>query len=211
MTITLDSVTKEFNRKPIFRDVSFHVEAGEVFGITGRNGSGKSTLLKIVAGLLTPTRGTVRYANQNGPVESEHLYRSIGFVAPYLNLYDEFSAVENIRLFASVRGIPCSVSDACALLERVGLPTDRLDPIRAFSSGMKQRMKLVFAILHRPPVLLLDEPISNLDRDGVETVYAIIREQRVHGAVVIATNDQSDIDQCDRVYALQAPAPPRGA
>jgi heme exporter protein A len=145
----------------------------------------------------------VRYSNANGTVESEHLYRSIGFVAPYLNLYDEFSAVENIRLFASVRGLSCTVSEASALLERVGLPTDRNDPIRAFSSGMKQRMKLVFAILHKPPVLLLDEPISNLDSDGVETVYAIIREQRRHGTVVVATNDQSDIDQCDRAYALQ--------
>lgn len=203
MTITIDSVSKEFNRKPIFRDVSFEVNTGEVLAITGRNGSGKSTLLKIVAGLLTPTRGAVRYSNANGTVESEHLYKSIGFVAPYLNLYDEFSAVENIRLFASVRGLSCTVSEAAALLERVGLPTDRNDPIRAFSSGMKQRMKLVFAILHRPPVLLLDEPISNLDSDGVETVYAIIREQRRHGTVVVATNDQSDIDQCDRAYALQ--------
>ena len=191
----------------MFQDVSFDVMPGEVFGITGRNGSGKSTLLKIVAGLLTATRGNVQYAGKSGPIPAEHWYRSIGFIAPYLNLYDEFSAVENIRLFASVRGLACTHAEACALLERVGLPTDRTDAIRAFSSGMKQRMKLVFAILHRPPVLLLDEPISNLDSEGVAVVHTIIRDQRRLGSVVIATNDQSDIDQCDRVYALNVAVP----
>jgi heme exporter protein A len=202
MTVKVASVAKHFNRRPVFADISFEVRTGDVFGIVGRNGSGKSTLLKIVAGVLTPSRGSVAYERDGAAIPPEHLFRSIGFVAPYLMLFDEFSAAENIRLFAGVRGIPYSTSETASLLERVGLPTDRDDPVRAFSSGMKQRVKLAFAILHRPPVLLFDEPISNLDNDGVETVYAIIREQRERGCVIIATNDQSDIAQCDRVQAV---------
>ena len=206
ITVKVASVAKHFNRRPVFADVSFEVRAGEVFGIVGRNGSGKSTLLKIIAGVLTPSRGSVAYELDGVAVPPELLFRSIGFVAPYLMLFDEFSATENIRLFAGVRGIPCPDSAASALLERVGLPTDREDPVRAFSSGMKQRLKLAFAILHRPPVLLFDEPISNLDSDGVATVHAIIREQRERGCVIIATNDQSDIAQCDRVQAVSSGA-----
>ena len=201
--INLTNISKQFNRRNIFRDVSFDVQPGEVFGITGRNGSGKSTLLKIVAGLLSPSTGTVRYSRDAAAIESESLYRHIGFAAPYLALFDEFSAEENIDIFARIRSIPIDRARILSLLDRVGLPTDRTDPIRAFSSGMKQRMKLIFAILHEPAVLLLDEPVSNLDTEGMHIVYSIIAEFKQSGTVIVATNDASDIQQCDRTYHIQ--------
>lgn len=204
MRVQAETISKKFNRRAVFRDVSFTVEPGEVFGITGRNGSGKSTLLRIVGGLLTPSGGTMRYSLGADTIAPEALHRSIGYVAPYLTLYEEFSAEENIALYARIRGLPFTHGETQALLERVGLPVDRRDPIRAFSSGMKQRMRLVFAILHRPPLLLLDEPISNLDTDGMRIVYDIVAEFRRHGAVIIATNDAEDIAQCDRSISVEA-------
>ena len=206
MQVTAEGVSKKFNRRSIFREVSFTVETGEVFGITGRNGSGKSTLLRIIGGLMTPSAGTLTYRADGGEVDPEYLHRQIGYVAPYLTLYEEFNAEENIALYARIRGIPFDRGRILALLERVGLPTDRKDPIRSFSSGMKQRMKLIFGILHQPPLLLLDEPISNLDSSGMEIVYEIVREFRTRGTVIIATNDASDIAQCDRTLQVEGRA-----
>lgn len=204
MRVHAEHISKRFNRRAVFKDISFTVETGEVFGITGRNGSGKSTLLRIVGGLLTPSGGSLRYTMDAGDVPPERLHTHIGYVAPYLTLYEEFSAEENIALYARIRGLKHGRREAQALLERVGLPVDRRDPIRAFSSGMKQRMRLVFAVLHRPPLLLLDEPISNLDAEGVRTVYEIVAEFRAQGTVIIATNDAEDIAQCDRTISVEA-------
>jgi heme exporter protein A len=204
MRIFVEKVSRQFNRRTIIKDVSFEVQKGEVFGLTGKNGSGKSTLLKIIAGTLSPSKGAVQYSRNGNLVRSDRIFEQIGFVAPYLALYDEFSAVENIRLYCSVRGVRFSPDVADTLLRKVGLPVDRKDPIRSYSSGMKQRMKMIFAILHRPPVLLLDEPISNLDADGIEMVYSIVREWKEEGVVIIATNDASDIALCDRTYLLKS-------
>lgn len=204
MKVQAEQISKRFNRRAVFKDISFTVDTGEVFGITGRNGSGKSTLLRIIGGLLTPSGGTLRYSHEGTAVPPERLHRQLGYVAPYLTLYEEFSAEENIALYARIRGLSHSHSEALALLERVGLPVDRRDPIRDFSSGMKQRMRLVFAVLHRPPLLLLDEPISNLDAAGVQTVYELVAEFRTQGTVIIATNDAEDIAQCDRTISVEA-------
>ena len=204
MRVSVNAVTKRFNRNAVFADLSFDVEPGQVFGIVGRNGSGKSTLLRILGGLLSPSSGGVGYAMNGAAVDHERLYRHIGYAAPYLVLYEEFNAVENIQLYARIRGTAMPARDAAALLERVGLPTDRKDPIRAFSSGMKQRMKLLFAIMHRPALLLLDEPISNLDADGRRVVYDIVQEFRRSGTVIIATNDDEDIARCDATISVEA-------
>lgn len=204
MRVVAGHVSKKFNRRSVFRDISFTVEKGEVFGITGRNGSGKSTLLRIIGGLLTPSGGAMHYVHDGHPVAPERLYQYIGYVAPYLTLYEEFSAGENIALYARLRGLRHDTHDAHRLLERVGLPTDRNDAIRSYSSGMKQRMRLVFAILHEPPLLLLDEPVSNLDSEGVDIVYSLLGEFRTRGTVILATNDASDIAQCDRCISVEA-------
>lgn len=204
MRVVAEHIRKKFNRRPVFKDISFIIEPGEVFGITGRNGSGKSTLLRIVGGLLSPSGGSLRFSHGGRDVLPENLYRHIGYVAPYLTLYEEFSAEENIALYARIRGLKYSARDAQTLLERVDLPVDRKDPIRAYSSGMKQRMRLVFAILHQPPLLLLDEPVSNLDAQGISMVYGLVAEFRSRGTVIIATNDAEDIAQCDRSISVEA-------
>ena len=100
--------------------------------------------------------------------------------------------------------MPLGTRDCAALLVGVGLPLDRRDPIRSYSSGMQQRMKLLFAVMHRPPLLLLDEPTSNLDSDGIAAVYRLVEEGRKRGAVIIATNDAVDIRRCDATISVEA-------
>ncbi len=201
-SLTVQNIRKQFNRRIIFDNVSFEVTRGEVFGITGRNGSGKSTLLKIIAGLLAPTKGTVTLTRDSNQILPEVTYQSVGYHAPYLQLFEEFSAVENIQFFARIRDIKLDRADIESMLKKVGLPTDRKDAIRGYSSGMKQRMRLIFAILHSPEFLFLDEPTTNLDADGISIVYSIVEEHRNRGCVVIATNDQSDIERCNRFFNL---------
>ena len=120
-----------------------------------------------------------------------------GLVSPYLQLFDEFSAVENLSIAMGIRGLPFDPAAADGLLERVAIYPRRHDPVRTYSSGMKQRAKYAFALIHTPPVLVLDEPMSNLDGDGTAVVRAVMAEQRRRGILVVATNDMSDIETYD--------------
>jgi len=192
-----EGLRKEYDRRTVFRDVSFSASEGETLLITGRNGSGKSTLVKIICGVLTPAGGTLSLTSgpQAIPPDRRGL---IGLVSPYLQMFDEFSALENLAIAMGIRGLPFDPAGADALLERVAIHPRRHDPVRTYSSGMKQRVKYAFALIHRPPVLVLDEPMSNLDADGAAIVRTVMEEQRRDGILVVATNDLSDIDTYER-------------
>lgn len=201
-SVTLTNIEKQFNRRIIFRDVSFRAIEGQVFAITGKNGSGKSTLLKIMAGVLAPTKGKVAWQANGSEVLADRAYQAIGYCAPYVQMFEEFSAVENIQFFARVRNQKISVNEIHSLLTRIGLPLDRKDPMKSFSSGMKQRMKLIFAIMNKPSILFLDEPTTNLDEEGIAAVRSIMKECREDTCVVVATNHRSDLELCDEVLDL---------
>ncbi len=196
-------LTKVFNRRIIFENISFALEAARTMLISGRNGSGKSTLVKLLAGLLTPTRGTVSIDGTGARNEFDRL-AAIGMVSPYLQMYDEFSAAENLRFAMAIRGMPFDRDYADDLLKRVALLQRKDDPVRTYSSGMKQRVKYAFALIHRPPVLILDEPMSNLDADGITVVRAIMAEHRNGGILIVATNDLSDVEGYDEHVDLNA-------
>lgn len=196
-------VRKAFNRRMIFQDVSFSITHHQTLLITGRNGSGKSTLVKILSGVLTPTEGTVTLHHASGQF-TEDRSRHIGFVAPYLQLYDEFTAAENLNLTMAIRGLNVQESDIDAHLEMLGILHRKNDPVRTYSSGMKQRVKYAFALLHKPAVLILDEPTSNLDSAGIAVVRTIMQRQREAGILVVATNDLSDVDHYDQRVDLDA-------
>ncbi|MCX6143261.1 MAG: ABC transporter ATP-binding protein [Ignavibacteriales bacterium] len=197
LRMTATGVTKEFNRRTIFRDVSISLSQGESLAITGRNGSGKSTLVKVVAGLLSATRGKVEYAVDGKPLEIENLRYHIGLVSPYLQLYDEFSGSENLELLSKIRSdVGIDSGRIQQVLETVGLWERRSDYVRTYSSGMKQRLKYAFAVLHRPSLLILDEPTSNLDHDGIAMVKKVVDEQKKQGVLIVATNDADEAGWC---------------
>ena len=203
LRIEAEGLRQTFNRKRIFTDVSFAVDARSALMIAGRNGSGKSTLVKIICGVLTPSGGTVK-VSADDPGDQFAVRARIGLVAPYLEVYEEFSAMENLHLSMTLRGSRPDDTRARALLERMALDPQRVDPVRGFSSGMKQRLKYAMALIHRPPVLILDEPMSNLDADGITIVRQIMQEQRAEGILVVATNDRTDLAQPEREVDLNA-------
>jgi heme exporter protein A len=187
---------KVFNRRIIFENVFFALEGARTMLISGRNGSGKSTLVKIVAGLLAPTKGTVSIDGTGARNEFDRR-AAIGMVSPYLQMYDEFSAAENLQFAMAIRGMRFDREFAHDLLKRVAIFQRKDDPVRTYSSGMKQRVKYAFALIHRPPVLILDEPMSNLDAEGISIVRTIMAEHRNGGILIVATNDLSDVEGYD--------------
>lgn len=202
-SIEARNLKKVFNRRVIFQNISFSVLRHQTLLITGRNGSGKSTLIKILSTVLTPTAGTVSITTERTDRRHSPVI-DIGLVSPYLMMYDEFSAWENVMFGLSIRGMDSNAARVDELLEKVSLFSRRHDPVRTYSSGMKQRVKYAFALVHRPAVLLLDEPMANLDADGISMVHQVIDEQCQEGIVVVATNDMSDVKNSDVHVDLNA-------
>lgn len=203
ISLSVSSVSKSFSGKPVLHTVSFEAEALDVIGIAGRNGSGKSTLVKIVCGLLSPNSGSVTFAIEGKNVDPDTYYRHIGFVAPYLALYDEFSPRELLRITAKLRNIPWNDHDTKALIERCGLSRHIDETIHGFSSGMMQRMRLATALQHEPALLALDEPTTNLDEHGVAIVRDIVEKHKQQGIVLLATNNAAELEWCTKVINVE--------
>ncbi|MDY6989413.1 MAG: heme ABC exporter ATP-binding protein CcmA [Thermodesulfobacteriota bacterium] len=200
--LKLSNIEKYYSTALLFRDISFELRSGEVLAIAGWNGSGKSTLLRIIAGLVRPSTGQVDMFFENEPIPKESRRRFLGMVAPAMALYEELTALENMEFFCKVRGLAYHRRTCLDTMDRVGL-SEHADKIcRNYSSGMKQRLKLVQALLHAPPLLLLDEPGCNLDSKGMKIVEDITRQQRQMGMTVIASNEKREVDYADRVINL---------
>jgi heme exporter protein A len=201
-SLKLSNICKHYTQTLLFEDISFELHPGEIMAITGWNGSGKSTLLRIIAGLVRPSLGQVEMFFKGESIPKESRRRFLGMVAPALSLYDELTALENLEFFCKVRGITCDHKSCLDLMERVGLTENAHKLCRNYSSGMKQRLKLAQALLHNPPLLLLDEPGCNLDSKGMEVVEEVISKQRQLGMTVIASNEKREVDYGDRILNL---------
>ena len=208
-SIVLDKITHHFGARCVFRDVCSTVRAGELLVVSGANGSGKSTLLRIIAGLLSPSSGGVEIRVNGSLLEREDSRRSIGYVAPDLVLYRELTGAENLQFFAELHGVPMDRATTIELLTRVGLRGRGRDLVGTYSSGMRQRLKYAFALLHDPPILLLDEPTANLDVDGIAIVESIVEAQRDRqggGLIIVATNEPRELEWSSKRVHLEAGA-----
>lgn len=204
VSITVSGITKSFNHRNIFRNISFLLSSSSSLAITGKNGAGKSTLSKIMAGLMSTTQGSVAYTLNNKTIDIEAFKHYIGFVSPYLNFYGEFTALENLQILSRIRATAWeSESRMKEVLSLAGLWERRDDFIDTFSSGMKQRLKYAFALLHNPEVLILDEPTSNMDDEGIEFVEHIVKLQKRQGVLIIATNKKNEAGLCDQEIHLE--------
>jgi len=183
------NITQKFNQRTIFKDVSFSVESGHSLVITGPNGSGKTTLVRIICQLVRPISGTVDFVREGKNLETNEIYPFIGLVGPYLQLYNNLTALENYHFFARIRGLPVDVPQFRTLMHRLGLKGRELDELHTYSSGMLQRVTLI----HQPHILILDEPTSNLDSEGVDIVYQIMEEQKKDKILILATNEPEEI------------------
>lgn len=202
-SLELSSVKKYFGRRLIFNNLTLKLDKPGVYGVSGPNGSGKSTLVKIIAGIIGASEGKLIHQINGKEIIPEKLHDYIGFVAPYLVLYEEFSAWENLEHVAKIRGINLDEQRVKYLLEKFLILKRKDDLVKTYSSGMKQRLKFIFALTHSPLLLILDEPTSNLDDEGKNSVYGIIKEEGLKNIVVVASNENQDLSLCSEIIDLK--------
>lgn len=203
VSLYVKDLSKKFGLNSVWHNLSFQHEQG-VLGIAGPNGSGKSTLLQCIAGLLRPSSGTIAWKDGREVLKIEALKDILGYAAPYISLYRELSAIENIRFLSNLRKIPTDHSAIKELLGRVELSTVAEKPYGTLSTGQQQRARLAAALFSEPKILLLDEPGTNLDEQGRALIGNIVNqaknEQRL---VILASNREEELALCDRVFSVQ--------
>jgi heme exporter protein A len=189
--LVFDNIDKRFGGLFALRRVSLEIAPGECVALAGRNGSGKTTLLRIAARLVRPTAGKLSFPGASAEASA---FARAGYVAHATMVYDELSAEENLVLFAKLQGVPAPAARAAELLREVGLYDRRASLVRTFSRGMRQRIAIARALVHRPSVLLFDEPATGLDPLGISWLAKTLGEVHRSGCtVVMSLHGESEI------------------
>jgi len=204
MKILLTKVGKRYNRDWIFRHLDYEFSPGTSYAITGPNGSGKSTLLQVIAGAVVHTEGALRYhpeTQQDGSFDAANAYQFLSIAAPYLELIEEMTLLEFLQFHAHFKPFlnQLPISEIASM---VGLKSALNKQIRYFSSGMKQRTKLAQAIFSDTPVVLLDEPCTNLDEEGIELYHRLIAEYGRKRLFIVSSNDKQEYDFCEKRLSI---------
>lgn len=194
MQIILENLGRRFNREWIFRDINYVFSKGQQYAILGPNGSGKSTLLSVLLGNLTPSEGKLTYRDEK-EILPENIFSAISLAAPYLDLIEEFTLQETIDFHFKFKNYQRNF-DAAAVLDLLALNKAEDKPLKYFSSGMKQRTKLALAFCTDTPILVLDEPTSNLDTQGTDWYLSLIETFTKDRLVLVGSNQSYEYDFC---------------
>lgn len=198
MQITLTNTGKRYNREWIFRHVDFTFEEAKTYAITGSNGSGKSTLLQVLAGAIQHSEGIIEYKNGK-MIEPAEAYKYFSIATPYLELVEEMTATELLEFHNSFKPLFLPINK---ILEEVTLQKAAHKQIRYFSSGMKQRLKLAQAFFSDSKVLLLDEPTTNLDAEGIMLYQHLIANYTNNRTIIVSSNDKQEYSFCEQIIAI---------
>ena len=203
IVISASNLTKIFWGKEVIRNCTFSVERGSIYGFLGRNGAGKTTVLKLLLGLLKPSAGTAGVLGLDSVRDNETILRRTGSLIETPIFYEHLSAADNLRLHLAYMGI--EDTDVEPMLCRVGLPGTGSQPVSTFSLGMRQRLAIARAIIHRPEVLILDEPVNGLDPVGMKAMRILFRRlvQEEGMTILMSSHLLSEIEQiADRVGVI---------
>jgi heme ABC exporter ATP-binding subunit CcmA len=202
--LELNNVQKSFGLKPVLRGVDLTLNAGERMALLGANGAGKTTLLRILAGLIRPGGGRVTIGGLDLREQAREVQRRVGFVAHQPYLYDDLTALENLLFFARMYALEQPRQRAEALLQRVGLGKRSRERAGSLSRGQLQRLALARALLHTPDLLLLDEPETGLDQEGLALLAELLHEHQARGGTLLFTTHdlESAPGRCDHVALL---------
>lgn len=195
--ISLIDAGKRFNKDWIFQSLNVEFEQGQHYALIGNNGSGKSTLLQILSGYTTLSKGTIEWNN----ADSQTAYDQISIAAPYLELVEELTTIEHFKFHATFKSLVDTLSIQ-EMIQLIGLENATHKQIRYFSSGMKQRLKLALAIFSTSPILLLDEPCSNLDKEGYALYKELIQKYAMHKLIIVGSNDPEEYAFCTQQINL---------
>jgi len=197
MKIELKGVAKRFRLEWILRKVDLELHSGRSYAISGPNGSGKSTLLKILAGHLTPSRGTVTFwENDQAQMPRDQLYRHLCYAAPYVELIEEYTLREALNFHQGFKPFLDQMSSS-DIIELLDFQKSTNKNVRDFSSGMRQRLKLVLALCSEADFIILDEPTTNLDSQGVDWYRQLIDQYKRDRLLIVASNVDVDFDFCE--------------
>lgn len=202
MKIKLSEVGKRFNREWIFRNLNLEFTTGRNYAITGPNGSGKSTLLQIIAGATTLSEGEVQYFFLNRQLPVEKIFTHISLAAPYMELVEEMTLIEFLNFHSRLKPwLPGMITTQ--IISFLNLEGAAHKQIRYFSSGMKQRVKLAQAVFSNVPLVLLDEPSTNLDAEGIILYKNLIKNFCADRLVIVSSNDPDEYDFCEIAIDLK--------
>ncbi len=195
MQINLSNLGKRYNYEWIFRNLNYTLETGSSYAILGHNGSGKSTLLTVISGHNLHSEGTITYTSGDKTIPSEEIYRQLSITAPYLELVEEFTLLEMLDFHNRFRPLRQGLTSQ-QLIDRMGLQKARNKFVKDFSSGMKQRLKLALAIYSDTSLLLLDEPTTNLDQEGVNWYQEHVDQNKADRLIIVGSNILHEYSFC---------------
>lgn len=200
MKIILEHIAKRFQDDWIFKNVHYEFQSGLKYAITGSNGSGKSTLLKIISGSLTPSEGKLEYFNQKQIISLDNIFKYISFAAPYTDLIEEMNLKQLVHFYQQFKKLSCQSDEFFSICM---LENHTQKKINQFSSGMKQRLKIGLAIFSDVPVVLLDEPTSNLDEKGIQWYQKLIKAPIQNRTLIISSNSPVEYQGFDDVLNIE--------
>jgi ABC-type multidrug transport system ATPase subunit len=195
MTISLSDAGKRFNRDWIFRHVNYTFEKGQSYAIIGPNGSGKSTFLQILGGSMMLNEGKIQYSTNNIQCSSENIYQHVSICAPYLEVVEEMTLKEFLEFHQGFKPFLKGITPD-SIITTLGLEKAINKQIRYYSSGMKQRVKLAQCIFSATAIVLLDEPCTNLDTEGIALYHRLIDDHCKDRLVVVSSNDEVEYRFC---------------
>ncbi len=203
MKIILQNVSKQYSHHEIFNNFSFNFESGITYAITGSNGSGKTTLLKIIAGMVTPSLGKISYQKSGREIPVERIFRDIAIAAPYMELIEEFTLLESLNFHVKLKPFIKDISIENAV-QMMSMEEFSNQTLRSYSSGMKQKVKLALALYSNTPILLLDEPLSNLDDTNAEWYRSSLKQFSKQKITIICSNlKKEEYPDCENIIDIK--------
>jgi ABC-type multidrug transport system ATPase subunit len=201
--INLNNIGKRYNFEWIFRKVNYDFTSENNYVILGSNGSGKSTLLQVIAGNLMHSEGEVEYQVSNVKYQEEEIFNQLSYCAPYLDLFEEFTLTESIEFQEKFKPFQPGL-ELKKIIELSGLENAKDKQLKYFSSGMKQRVRLALAVLADTPLLLLDEPTSNLDKKAIDWYQKLVTEYSKNRLIIVASNQQEyEYPFCNKQLSIE--------
>lgn len=202
MKILLENLGKKFRKEWIFRNVNLTFDSGHSYTFVGPNGSGKSTLLQVLMGIMPHTEGNISYTSDNQKIEIDDIFKKIVIAAPYLELVEEFTLLESVDFHQKFKTFKDNITSS-QLIDLLQLSPHKDKTIKNFSSGMKQRLKLGLAFYSEAPIILLDEPTSNLDAQGTTWYLEQIEKHTTDRLLIICSNQPNEYAFCENIVDIR--------
>ncbi len=201
MDIKLKQLGKRYKFEWIFRGIDYEFKANTAYAVLGPNGSGKSTLLKVLSGYSTPSKGKINFFENNQPLEKDKTYLQLSYAAPYIELIEEYTLTEMLDFHQRFKQFQHKLNTE-SVIDLLNFSKSKHKEIKFFSSGMKQRLKLALAICSNTNFLLLDEPTTNLDAEGVAWYQSLIKKFTANRLVIVASNVEHDYEFCTEKISI---------